>query len=259
MYLLYCDESGDVTNVNDRAVVVAGVAVHEEAVRPLAGRVNEIIAEHVGKKFVRDLELHGSPLRVGRHGWQVYSSAKRASLYKSLLDLLCDWQHEGSGTGVRVFATVVDRAASESPFETGYGELLHVFDEGLRQGRRGGNPHNGVLIADRGKYEKWLSAWVELARARYRRPAQDNRRLYALVENPFFVDSRSTRLMQLADLVAHAFYRGFQSSDWEWAEHLQPAFEPSRGGSGLHLVPPGTECHCFLCADGSDDTATLST
>jgi hypothetical protein len=89
-----------------------------------------------------------------------------------------------------------------SPTETAYGELLHLFDGFLRTGRRGGDPHNGVLVADRGRYQRALEAWVALARAKRPIPTQRRQRLYALAETPFFVDSKSTRLVQVADILA---------------------------------------------------------
>jgi hypothetical protein len=63
---------------------------------------------------------------------------------------------------------------------------------------------NGVLVADRGRYQRALEAWVEVARARRPLPRQSARRLHALVETPFFVDSKSTSLVQLAELLAYS-------------------------------------------------------
>src|SRR3712207_7097079 len=48
------------------------------------------------------------------------------------------------------------RDHSSAPTETAYGELLHLFDEFLRGGRRRGNPHNGVLVGDRSRYQRTI-------------------------------------------------------------------------------------------------------
>lgn len=246
MYLLYSDESGNVRNPSDSAVVVGGIAVHEDAVRPLAGAFNKILAEFVGTRSAKQLEVHGSPMRRGRDGWGAYSVAKRHALAHRLLELTVDWTHSGSSSTVEPFVVAIDRGYSQAPLETAYGELLFSFDQFLRAGRREGEPHNGVLVADRGHYERTLEAWVEVARARHRRPRQDARRLYALAETPFFVDSRSTRLMQLADLVAHTIFRAFNAGDWTWAQTLLPGLEVGVGRL-LHLTGDGA-CDCPACA-----------
>src|SRR5690242_9368729 len=99
MYLLYTDESGEITNPNDKVLVVAGVAVHEEAVRPLAGEINGMLRRYVGKKLVdAGIELHGSPLRGGRDEWRPISQGKRLRLAEDVLTSIVTWEHESSGS-----------------------------------------------------------------------------------------------------------------------------------------------------------------
>lgn len=247
MYLLYADESGDLANPDTSVFVVGAIAVHEDAVRPLAGEINETMRRFLGARRAQELELHGSPMRVGGKDWRPVSANKRYSLYEDLMRKLSIWTHESSDSRIECFAVAMDRDHSQSPTETTYGELLYKFDELLRQGRRGGDPHNGVLIADESRYEKTLQAWVELARARRSRPAQDPRRLYAIAETPFFVDSRLTRLMQYADLLTHAVYRGYSANDWNLAALALPALTGSRL---LHFTSDAA-CSCPACAVSS--------
>ena len=174
MYVLYTDESGEATNPADKVTVVAGVAVHEDAVRPLAGAVNGILRRYVGKNQADQFEIHGSPLRGGRKEWAGISRGKRVALAHSLLDTICSWEHEGSETQVLPLVVVIDRAHTETPIEMAYAELLFGFDKTLRKMRRDGNGHNGILVADRGKYERSIAAWVEIARAWKRVPKQEN-------------------------------------------------------------------------------------
>src|SRR5690348_513471 len=101
MYLLYSDESGEISNPADRVLVVAGVAVHEDAIRPLAGAVNSLMTQYVSFKVARDLEIHGSPMRGGRGEWKGISKRKRHGLAMALLEQIDEWQHESSGTSVQ--------------------------------------------------------------------------------------------------------------------------------------------------------------
>jgi hypothetical protein len=88
---------------------------------------------------------------------------------------------------------------------------------------------------------------VEIARARRPLPRQTRRRLHALAETPFFVDSKSTRLVQLADLLAYAFYRGYTAGDWEWADRVTPTLVGANPCRLVHLTNDDA-CACPVCA-----------
>lgn len=251
MYLLYADESGDLTDPRAQFLVIAGIAVHEDAIRPLAGEINKTMRRFLGRQLADAVELHGSPMRVGAGEWKPIAASKRHGLYHDLLRKLDTWEHPDSGSGIEPFAVVMDRDHSQSPTETTYGELLYIFDAWLREGRRGGNPHNGVLVADRSRYERTLQAWVEVARAYKSRPAQDPRRLHALAETPFFIDSRLTRLMQLADLLAHAIYRSYNAGDSSWADSALPALTKPDRFRLVHFTGEG-RCDCVASCNDRD-------
>jgi hypothetical protein len=254
VYLLYADESGDLGDAKTRAFVVAAIAVHEDAVRPLAGEINGLMRGFVGRELADKLELHGRAMRMGAEGWDQVSPAKRMKLYHELLERLGTWEHAESGTKIEPFAVVMDRDHSQSPTETTYGELLYAFDEMLRSRRRRGDGHNGVLIADESRYEKTLKAWVEVARAYRNRPAQDTRRLHALAETPFFINSKETRLMQYADLLAHGLFRGYNAGDWALANTAASGLE---GDDPVRLVhfTPDAQCTCLACETAKRTTA----
>jgi hypothetical protein len=50
VYLLYADESGDLTDPSTAVFVIGAVAVHEDAVRPFAGDINETMNRFVGRQ-----------------------------------------------------------------------------------------------------------------------------------------------------------------------------------------------------------------
>jgi hypothetical protein len=246
LYLLYADESGDLRDPNSSHFVVGGIAVHEDAVRPLAGRMNSRINSFVGANLGRQLEVHGAPMRAGGGLWAQVPFRARHGLARSLMRLIRDWQHERSGSQVQPFVVVLDRGFTAASTELAYGELLYLLDIYLRTGRRSGNPHNGILVADRSRYQRTIEAWVQLARARARLPRQDPRRLYALAEAPFFIDSRATRLMQLADLLAYSIYRGHSANDWSWANEVVSSLLAAHPRRYMHLTVDEA-CECAAC------------
>jgi hypothetical protein len=72
-------------------------------------------------------------------------------------------------------------------------------------------------------------------------------RLRNLAEVPFFVDSRASRLVQLADLVAYATWRKYEFSDGRFFDPLIPKFD-SEGGVLYGLVHRRGSAACFCPA-----------
>lgn len=220
--------------------------MHEDAVRPLAGRINSRMNSFVGARLGKQLEIHGGPMRSGGGLWAQVPWNRRHGLARSLMRLIREWEHQGSRSQVQPFVVVVDKDFTSGATELAYGEILYLLDIFLRTGRRSGTPHNGILVADRSRYQRTIEAWVQIARARARLPRQDPRRLYALAEAPFFIDSRSTRLMQLADLLAYSVYRGHSAGDWNWADEVVPSLLSAQPRRYMHLTRQQA-CECPAC------------
>lgn len=70
-----------------------------------------------------------------------------------------------------------------------------------------------------------------------------------LAEVPLFTDSKITRMLQLADFVAYAIYRRYESSDAQFFDIILPRFTESAGKlHGLvHLTARFRECFCQPC------------
>jgi hypothetical protein len=124
---------------------------------------NKTINGYIGRALGMRVEVHGNPMRYGAGLWRSITEPKRNSLATALLAKV------STGSTVHRYeaaalAVVIDRDHSTAPTEFAYGELLHLFDEFLRRGRCGGNPHSGVLVANRSRYQRTIEAWVEVAR-----------------------------------------------------------------------------------------------
>ena len=74
MYVLYADESGSIGNARERFFVLAGVSVFERQTHWIEQELNQIAARFVPTQ-PHAVELHGSPMRSGSHGWRDFPSA----------------------------------------------------------------------------------------------------------------------------------------------------------------------------------------
>ena len=71
----------------------------------------------------------------------------------------------------------------------------------------------------------------------------------AYAEVPLFVDSTTSRLVQLADFVAYWVFRAYERNDSSMLDILLPTFDRSDGvRHGLvHLTEGYRECDCPAC------------
>ena len=149
----------------------------------------------------------------------------------------------------RLFAVAVDRIAvsPRDPIEVAFEEICNRFNLYLTR-RNNETPHEGqrgLIVMDESKHEQPLQG---LAR-RFRVHGGRWGHFRNLAEVPLFVDSRASRLVQLADLVAFATWRKYEYQDGRFFDNLIPMFD-SQGGviHGLfHYRAASVECFCVAC------------
>ena len=74
--------------------------------------------------------------------------------------------------------------------------------------------------------------------------------IHNVLEVPLFVDSRASRLVQLADLIAYAMFRYYEKQNSEFFDQIVRRFDANGGVlHGLvHYTPDGDHsCMCPAC------------
>ncbi len=247
MILLYLDESGSLDNPNEH-FVVGGLAIHEADLAVLRRRI-EIIVKRNLLEHQQKWELHAQPMRTGHGPWGVLPQANKQALLREIPALLGGFKSP-HGHPYGLFATVKapNAVPNADPLERTFEEVLLRFHEMLiRTGTRT-EPQMGIVVADEAKYEKILQPLVERWRDVGTRQGL-LKRLARLVEVPLFVDSRATRLIQMADFVAHAVFRSYNTGDDSLFTPLLAGFDTREGVlHGLvHLTPRIRSCPCPAC------------
>lgn len=245
MHILYVDDSGSVGNANERFFVLGGVAVFERGIFHLIQETDACIAAmRVGK--IENVELHGTDMYNGGRGvWKrVRTRASREAHINSALSLLLTPR-----AAVKLFAVVVDKVAVSplDPVELAFEEICNRFNLYIRRINSQLNENQrGLIIMDENKNEKPLQA---LAR-RFRVGGGRWGSFRCLAEVPLFVDSKSCRIVQLADLVAWSTFRKYEFQDGRFFDQLVPRFDSGDEViHGLvHLRGRSTErCFCPAC------------
>lgn len=229
MHLLYLDESGSVTDPNQRYFVLAGVSVFERKTHWIEQELNNI-ATRFSPNEPHLIELHGSPMRAGRDGWKRFPLHERLDAIKDALRV------GGShNQGVRFFGSVIKKSslAGEDPVEHAFQQLASRFDLFLKRiYAKHNDPQRGIIIFDKSTTEQRIQT---LSREfKYLGHAWGTTKNYA--EVPVFLDSKASRLIQLADLVAFALYRFHEHNDNSFYDVIKYGFDTEGGVQhGLHV------------------------
>jgi hypothetical protein len=224
MHLLYADHSGEPSDPKLRTFVLAGISVFERQGFWIASELDRI-AERFDPADPGSIELHGSPMRQGRDGWDRFPVHDRV---QAMLDALGVFAV--SNPGNRIFAVVVESGAVAplDPVEYAFEQVASRFDQYLMRLHRRGDTQRGVIVFDEATYETTIQS---LARD-FRTIGHRWGVLRNLAEVPLFLDSKASRLIQLADLVAYAVFRHFERSDSQFFDVIRDRFD--RDGSVVH-------------------------
>lgn len=231
MHLLYLDESGSVTDPNQKYFVLAGICIFERTTHWVEQELNTV-ASRFAPKNPYSIELHGSPMRSGRDGWKNFPLNDRLQAMKDALKLGIQDHYP---KGVRLFGAVVKKSsiAGTDPVEHAFEQLSSRFDLYLKRiYAKHHDAHRGIILFDKSSTEQRIQT---LSREfKYSGHAWGKTKNYA--EVPVFLDSKASRLIQLADLVAFALYRFHEHKDNSLYDVIKHCFD-SEGGveHGLYV------------------------
>ena len=244
MYLLYLDEAGDAKNRSEKNFVLAGIAVFERQAYWLQNELEQLVAGLAHPEPER-FELHGNQIFAGRGWWRgIRSRDKRCAVISGGLSIAKalppnQW---------RLFGAVVDKQsrAPEDPVEYAFEQICNRFDLFLRRLHRQGYPQQGLIVLDKSTQETRLQSLA----SEFRNYGHRWGSMHSLADVPFFVDSKATRGIQYADLVAYAIWRKYEKGDDQFFNVIAGSFDREGGiVHGLHhfrnLADP---CDCPGCA-----------
>jgi hypothetical protein len=219
MYLLYVDESGAASDQGQQFFILAGVSVFERQTHWIEQELNEITA-----RFDPALELHGSPMRSGKGGWRKIPQADRDGAIKDAL-LKITKKH----MQVRLFGAVVKKSklsGVDDPVTHCFEQITSRFDMFLQRCyTKYSDPQRGLMVFDESSTEKRIQT---LAREfKYLGHTYGKTRNYS--EVPVFLDSKASRLIQLADLVAYSMFRHYEHGDSQYFDIVKNAFDQEGG------------------------------
>lgn len=242
MHLLYLDDSGSVQNKSDTHIILAGLAVFERETHWISKDL-DAIAEEVWPDNPLGLEFRGADMFSGKKHWRGQEKAVRLDAYKRALEAIV------ARRGVRLFGAAVrrDAAGQEDPMEFAFEHVANRFDRMLGRLHKGGDTQRGLIVLDESSYETSLQALT----LKFRTSGHRWGNLYNLSEVPLFVDSRATRLIQAADLIAYALRQFYERGEPAYFDIIKHRFDAVGGVVyGLTHLHTDNACTCFACTNG---------
>ena len=132
------------------------------------------------------------------------------------------------GSGVRLFACVVEKAAlhGKDPVHYCFEQLAMRFDLFLQRCyTKYGDAQRGLMLFDESSTERRIQTLA--------REFKNNGHAYGKTRNyaevPVFLDSKATRLIQLADLVAYSIFRHYEHGDSQYFDLFKDKFDQEGG------------------------------
>jgi len=245
VYVLYLDDSGSAKNLREDYFVLGGVCIPEGSLRWISFEI-EKLAVRIEPNNPRAVEFHAAEIFSGKtYPWTRYNERKdRIDIIKSVLRIL-----RGAYREVVTFASAVHKESfpGEDPVLLAFEDISSRFNFLLdRRGEDRGHGNHGMIVLDKTSYEDSLQNLAATCRA------EGNRwggQLRNISEVPLFVDSRASRIVQLADHIAYAVFRYYNADDMAYFNCIAGRFDENDGIiHGLsHLQRHLPKCTCPAC------------
>jgi hypothetical protein len=242
MHLLYLDDSGSVRNRDEDYLVLAGISVFERQIHYIAQALDSI-ASRIHPSDPSVVEFHASVMYSAKSTpWSGLGKSESRKVIKEVLGVLAS-AHKST----HAFACAIHKAScpTEDPMENAFEDLCSRFDMQLARLYNSGSNQRGLLILDKSSYENSLQSLAH----RFRSTGTRWHQLKNIAEVPLFVDSKASRLVQLADHVAYAVFRRYERSDTSFFDIIVNKFDSEEGKlHGLaHKQTLNPNCMCPAC------------
>jgi len=241
MYLLYLDDSGSAANSNEPYLVLGGISVFERQVHWIAQELDKLAAE-IFPQDPKSIEFHASEIFSGRVApWKAMDKQTRRDVIIRVLQVL------KASTTTRAFACAVHKASypGSDPMKIAFEDLCHRFDLQLKRMYAAKDPQRGLIILDKSTHETTLQQMTR----EFRTLGTQWGIIQNLADVPLFIDSRASRVVQLADHVAYAVFRAYHAADYSYLNVIVHQFDEDGGRlHGLcHKQIGGPTCMCPAC------------
>lgn len=159
---------------------------------------------------------------AGRGIWRRFPKDERLHAMRDALHVFAN-SHKAN----RAFVCVIRKTAisPKSPITLSFEQIASRFDQFLMRLHRNGDSQRGIIIFDKSTYE----SPIQNLAADFRTIGHSWGVLRNLAEVPLFLDSKASRLIQLADLIAYAAFRKYEKGEEQFFSIIAPRIDAEGG------------------------------
>ena len=242
MHLLYLDDAGSEKNSSEEYIVLGGISVFESTAYHLAHEL-DLLAETIDPANPGEVEFHASEIFSRRISpWNKLSKEEAQGVIKAVLKILAN-----ASASTHAFACAIHKSSfpAVNRLSFAFEDLTKRFDIFLNKLNFDGDRQRGLLILDESAHETTLQNLAQ----NFRRIGTQWGSIKHLADIPFFVNSKASRLIQLADHVAYAVFRRYNAYDTQYLDLIAHRFYSSENViHGLaHKQKITFNCMCLAC------------
>lgn len=221
------------------------MAIHEGQIYTLTKEMNDL-QEKYFPGITIPIEFHSSLIRHGKGPhFNHFSEEEREDILNDVYNIL----HKAHFPNLIAFATCIDVSAVKSPSQVTYDcfkDISQKFNLFLYHQYKKGFLGKGMLIIDRVRESQYLQIYSE-----FKQSDEVQEYLGNIIDIPYFGASKETRMLQLADFVANAVFRYYESGITSQFDKIIPRFYKGpiyHPTSGLNHITHDTTCKCYACS-----------
>ena len=193
------------------------------------------------------ITFHMTDIRAGKAFWRKIPVPIRQAVIKELTDVILNTPDQGR----LLYAAAIEKNATlhgTKAVVTATEQICKRFDIFLQRSYQDdNNPQRGLLVFAEGRFDKRAQVWVR----NFRQQGTTWGAINNFADIPYFASMKDSRLLQLADLVAHAVWLLYEKRNPKLIQPLLKCFDSTNGV--LHgLVhfgdSSGNRCDCPSCA-----------
>ncbi|MBM3758099.1 MAG: DUF3800 domain-containing protein [Acidobacteria bacterium] len=191
-----------------------------------------------------DVEFHASEIFSRRAApWRGMATGDARGVLKSVLGIA-----HASYASACCFACAIEKSSlrpDQDCVALAFEDICQRFDLFLARKSREGDRERGLIILDRSTEETSIQ---RLSRD-FRRLGTQWGAVRHLADTPLFIDSKASRLVQMADHIAYAVFRRYNEGDAQYFDVIAHRFDETDGRihglSHRHSAPQ--TCTCPAC------------
>lgn len=221
--------------------MLAGVAVFERQVYSV-GQALDRIQDHYFPNSP-PIEFHATSIRSGDGFWRGVDKETRGRIMREIGVNL----REAHQTGLVLFGAVVEKTSrihGEEAVLLATEQICKRFDTFLKRRENDNHdPQRGLVVFAEGRFHQRARLWVR----DFKKLGTQWGVLTKLCDIPYFASTRETRLLQVADYVAHATYLNYEKRYAEYFDVISSRFDSKDGvvhGLVHYLRDPGAARDC---------------